>query len=138
MTKDELRNSLIANGWEVAALDQWRLVEQLGERSMYDVPAVSPEDRFGTSQVVVIDDGGAGETATARGFIAGADETFDQAVRDYVRGIEESVGAIFAIEITRTNEPDEVALATAYNSDGSQANYVVKRRNATFGQVQLT
>jgi len=135
MTKNELRQSYVDAGWTVQAVAQWLLVSEVDGKRKYDVNAVSPENRFGTAQVVVDDDGGAGESAVAQGFWVDQGETFSQAVRDYARTLEQ--GGIFAITVEDISEQDEVAEALVYNADGSTARYAVKRRADTFSVVAL-
>jgi len=134
-TKSELRGTYVAAGWEVQQVQNWLLVSEVEGKRLYDVNVVSPEDKWGTAQVVVVDDGGAGETATAAGFWADQPSTFDADIRSYARGLEgNAVGAttIFAITVTQVFAADEVALATAYMADGTHSSYVVKRRADTF------
>ncbi len=135
MTKTELRDSFIAQGFAVQPVAQWTLVSQVEGVVKYDANVADPSFRFYTAQVVVTDDGGPAEDATPLGSLVTPEITFDEAVRTYVLGLE--VAPIFAIAITQTFPADEVALATAYNNDGSQANYVIKRRADTFSFVQL-
>ena len=130
MNKSELRQSYVDAGWEVQPVANWILVSQVGSKVKYDVNAASPDNSFGTAQVVVIDDGGAGETAVAAGFWADSPVGFGAAVRDYARGLEG--GTVFAVEVTNVNEADEVATAKAYSDIGAVSEYVVKRRAGTF------
>jgi hypothetical protein len=135
MTKNELRQSYVDAGWTVQAVAQWLLVSEVGGKRKYDVNAVSPENKFGTAQVVVDDDNGAGETAVAQGFWVDQGETFSQAVRDYARTLEG--GSVFAITVEDISEQDEVAEALAYMDDGSKVRYAAKRRGGTFSVVEL-
>ena len=135
MNKTELRQSVVDQGWTVQQVSDWVLVSQVEGVRKYDVNVIDPDNKFFTAQVIVTDDGGAGETAVASGGLVEQAESFDEAVRDYVSTLEG--GGIFAIAITQTYPQDEVALATVYNDDGSQANFVVKRRTDTFSFVQL-
>ena len=135
MTKTELRQSFVALGWEVQPVVQWVKVSEVQGKSKYDVNAVSPEDAFGTAQVVVVDDSGAGESATAAGFWVAPSTTFDEDTRAYATGLEG--GNVFSVSVTDVNSADKVALATAYMSDGSVNNYVIKRRADTFSYQLL-
>jgi hypothetical protein len=141
MNKSELRQSFVDDGWTVQAVANWQLVSNVEGVVKYDANYVSPDNRFGTAQVIVTNDGVAGETAVASGAFVTPEVTFDAAVRDYVTSLEGVTVAnvvIFAVAVTKTFPQDEIALATAYKADGSQANYVVKRRNGTFTPQALS
>ena len=135
MTKSELRQSYVNEGWEVQPVAQWAKVSEVEGKAKYDVNAVSPDNRFGTAQVVVTDDGGASETAVAEGFWKEASSTFDAEVRGYVSSLEG--GPVFAVAVTEVYSGDEIAEAKAYMDDGTVNNYVVKRRSGTFSFKQL-
>ena len=137
MNKVELRQSFVDLGWEVQPVANWTKVSEVGGKVKYDANAASPDDNFGTAQVVVVNDRVTGESATAAGFWATAPTvtTFADAAHTYTSGIEG--GSIFAVSVTDTNEDDEVAKATAYMIDGSVDNYVLKRRAGTFSFMLL-
>ena len=130
MNKTELRQSFVDLGWEVEPVAGWIKVSEVQGKSKYDVNAVSPEDAFGTAQVVVVDDSGAGESATAAGFWVAPSTTFHEETRAFASGLEG--GTVFAVAVTDVNAADEIALATAYMSDGAVNNYVIKRRSNAF------
>lgn len=136
MTKTELRTTYVGNGWTVQPVAEWSLVSSVDGVVKYDANVVSPDNVFGTAQVVVTDDGGGGEDATPLGFWVDADESFDAAVRSYAQTLEG--GSLFAVAVTQTYPADEVALATAYMTDGTATEYVVKRRSDTFSQQALS
>ena len=130
MNRAELRQSFVDLGWAVEPVSSWIKVSEVQDKTKYDVKAVSPDDAFGTAQVVVVDAGGAGEVATAAGFWATPSATFDESIRAYASGLES--GSVFAVAVADVNNADEIALATAYMSDGAVDNYVIKRRSDTF------
>lgn len=128
MTKEQLRTSYVDKGWEVQPVSDWTLVSSIEGKEKYDVNAVSPENKFGTAQVVVKD----GE-ATALGFWVDAPTTFAVDLRAFIDTME--AGTIFAISVTEIKEADEIAEVKAYKESGSDVtvdSYVVKRRNDTF------
>jgi hypothetical protein len=101
----------------------------------YDVLAVSPENVFGVTQVVVTANGEVNETATAEGFWKTRPSTFMDALRNYIRSLE--AGTVFATAIKESFDTDEVATVNAYFTDGSVKTFVVKRRNNMFTHKQL-
>lgn len=135
MNKSDLRQSYIGAGWEVQPVAQWVKVSEVGGKTKYDVNAVSPDNVFGTAQVVVTDDGGASESAVAEGFWKEVSATFDAEVRGYVSSLEG--GTVFAVAVTEVYSGDEIAEAKAYMDDGMVNNYVVKRRSGAFSFTQL-
>lgn len=135
MTKSELRQSYVNEGWEVQPVAQWVKVSEVEGKAKYDVNAVSPDNKFGTAQVVVTDDGGAGETAVAEGFWKEASPNFDAEVRSYVSGLEGN--GVFAVAVAQVYAGDEIAEAKAYMDDGTVGEYVVKRRQGAFSFAQL-
>lgn len=135
-TKTELRDSYIAAGWAVQPVANWLAVSLVDGRQKYDVQVASPDDEFATAQIVVDDDGGPSEDARAVGVQWDKLSVgFDEALRSFIQSIE---GAqVFAVSVDQTFPEEEVAVATAYMDDGSQAKYAVKRRNGTFSVKAL-
>ena len=131
MTKEELRQSYVDLGWEVAPVAQWLLVSKVEGKEKYDVNCVSPTNAFGTAQVVVDANG-----AVAEGFWKESDESFTEALRTEARSYEAGA-TIFAVTIGEVKEADEVGEVTVYKEDGSKETYVVKRRGGTFSHVAI-
>lgn len=151
MTKEELRADYISKGWTVDPIfitisgpdgdvqqPNWKVVSNVDGVVKYDVNVISPENRFGTAQVVVTDDNGAGESAVADGFWVDKVQpiTFEGELKTYLETIEASA-QVFAVAVTLANTTDEIAECKAYMEDGSVKNYVVKRRNDTFTHKEL-
>jgi hypothetical protein len=135
MNKAELRDSYVAKGWEVQPVADWRQVSSVEGKVKYDVNVVSPKEDFATAQVVVVDDGGAGETAVADGVWKDKEPTFDTRLRDHLATLE--AGPVFAVAVVETYGADSVAECKAYMNDGSVKDYVVKERNDTFDHKEL-
>lgn len=127
MTKEELRTNYINQGWEVQPIADWILVSFVEGKVKYDVNVVSPENRFGTVQVVVVDNEGVNEEATAEGFWKEIATPFRDEVRTFLDTKE--VGTVFAVAITNVFEEDLIAEAKAYLTDFSTKNYVIKKRD---------
>lgn len=127
MNKEALRTEFINKGWEVQPVADWTTVSVIEGKTKYDVNAVSPENVFGTAQVVEDANG-----AVADGFWKDkVDFTTD--LRAFLDSKE--AGAVYAISATEIKEADEVAEVKVYSgvTGGVEvATYVVKRRNDTF------
>ena len=136
MTKEELRTHYTGLGWEVQPVQNWLLVSSVEGKHKYDVNVASPDNKFGTAQVVVTDDGGANEEAVAEGFWKEAATSFTEALRTHARSFEDAA-AVFAVKLGDVSEADEVGDVTVYKTDGSIEKYVVKRRNDTFEHTVL-
>lgn len=141
MTKQELRDYYAGLGWEVpeptiidseGTRSNWQKVSNVEGKVKYDVPVVSPDNKFGTAQVVVTDDGGAGETAVAEGFWKDQPATFNDELRTFLDSKEG--GQVYAIVTNEIFVADEAAEVTAYQgaSTVSPKRYIVKKRNDTF------
>lgn len=135
MNKAELRTQYITEGWEVQDVVDWRKVSEVKGKVKYDVNAVSPDNKFGTAQVIVTDDGGASEEAIADGFWKTSTTSFSEALRTFARGLEG--GVLFAVKLGEVSEQDEVGLVTAYFTDKSTKTFAVKRRNSAFSHQEL-
>lgn len=132
MTKDELRTSYVDLGWEVQPVASWGVVSVVEGKTKYDVNVVSPDNKFGTAQIV---EDGTG--AVAEGFWKEAVvDTFTSRLRTYLDTIED-LATVFAVAVTDTKEADSVATCIAYMEDGSAKNYVVKERADVFTHVEL-
>jgi len=154
MTKEELRTEYVNKGWEVQPVDVfetrpdpdggtievrtggWNKVSDIEGKVKYDVNAVSPDNEFVTAQVVVTDDGGAGETAVALGAWKDRTPDFGGRLRTYLATVEQAA-AVFAIAVINQFNADSVAECKAYMADGSVKTYAVKERNDTFDHKEL-
>ena len=138
MNKETLRTSYIDKGWEVQPVADWRLVSAVEGKVKYDVNVASPEDKFGTVQVVVLEDGKVGESSTAGGFWKDAVSDFGSDLRAFLTGKEK--GSVYAISVSSTKEQDEVAEVKVYTTvtGGVEVStYVVKRRADVFDFKQI-
>lgn len=131
MNKEELRDSYIAKGWEVQPVANWLKVSEVEGKAKYDVNAVSPDNVFGTAQVV--EQNG---IATAEGFWKDKADSFEGRLRTYLDTIEANA-SIFAISTKTLSARDSVAVCIAYKEDGTLSEYVVKERDNTFSFNQL-
>lgn len=150
MTKEELRTQYIGQGWQVDPITVtendadgnpvtrpvWRKVSEVDGLVKYDVNVVSPKKVFGTAQVVVANDGEAGEDAEPLGFWKQEEVDFVGALRAHLATLEANA-QVFSIAVKEVYNPDEVAVCTAYMENGSTKNYVLKRRNNTFSHKEL-
>jgi hypothetical protein len=136
MNKTQLRDDYISNGWEVQPVANWRLVSSVEGKNKYDINAVSPDNKFGTAQCVVTDDGGPSEEAIPLGFWVTPETSFNAALRTYLDTLE--TGDVFATAATQVFADAEVAEVNGYKTDGSVAKYCVKRRSGTFSAQLLT
>ena len=140
-TKAELRATYLADGWKIESPADWRRVSREGAPGpvIYDVGIFTPAPNgvYRTAQVYVTDDGGAGESAEARGALVVAEATFDAELRTYLDTLEGN-SSIFAISVTQSFSTDKVAEVKAYLEDSSTATYVVKQRADTFSFKALT
>lgn len=130
MNKEQLRDSYVAQGWEVEPVANWTLVSNIEGKHKYDVNVVSPDNKFFTAQVVVINDGIAGEEATPLGALEPQIETFGEGLRAFLDTKEG--GQVFAIGVTKVYDEDAVAEVKAFMVDNTTQNYVVKKRNDVF------
>ena len=132
MTKETLRTSYTDLGWEVQPVANWTVVSLIEGKTKYDVNVVSPENVFGTAQVVEDSSG-----AVAEGmWKVDAVDTFKTRLRTFLDTIE-VVATVFAVSVTDTKEEDGVATCTVYMEDGSLKNYVIKERTGTFSYIEL-
>ena len=140
-TKAELRATYLADGWKIESPADWRRVSREGAPGpvIYDVGIFTPAPNgvYRTAQVYVTDDGGAGESAEARGALVVAAATFDAELRTYLDTLEGDA-KIFAIAVTQSLSSDTVAEVKAYLESGTTATYVVKQRAGEFSFKVLT
>lgn len=142
MNKTQLRQSYVDAGWEVANVADWLRVSEVEGKVKYDVNAVSPENVFGTGQVVVTDDNGQNEEATALGFWVDSPSSFEEDLRTWARSFEGVTpagfpAAIFSVSLEDTRPVDEVGDLRVTLDDGTVRTFRVKRRNDTFTFVEL-
>lgn len=130
MNKTELRDSYIAKGWEVQPVANWLKVSEVEGKVKYDVNVVSPDNVFGTAQVVITGDNTPEEATEVLGLWKEKEEgaTFQERLRTFLNGIEE-VASIFAVKTKDVSEKDAVATCSVYKTDGTTQTYVVKERD---------
>jgi len=131
MNKEELRTHYVGLGWTAQPVADWRKVSDVEGVEKYDVNVVSPDNVFGTAQVVVRDG-----VATAEGMLKDKVESFTEALRTHARSFE-AEAPVFAVKLGEVSEQDEVGEVTVYNTDGSTVSYVVKRRDGAFEHQAL-
>lgn len=139
MTKEQLRQSYVDQGWEVEPIDQWRQVSAVGSKTKYDVPVVDPNGQFYTAQVVVKEDNTAAEEAEPEGQWKVDEPSFSQRLNTYLRSLEG--GQLFAVAVDRAFSGQEVAECFGYFDDGTgvtRRTYVVKYREQQWSYEQLT
>lgn len=132
MTKDELRNDLISNGYTVQPVAEWQKVSEVENVSKYDLNVVDSDDNFFTAQVKVVDDGESGETATKLNALAPKEPGFAENLESFLRTQEGNLANVFALSSSNVNNTDRVAEVLAYNTDNTTQKYVVKERDGTF------
>jgi len=128
MTKEEFRAEYLAKGWEAQPVSEWRLVSSVEGKNKYDVNVVSPENNFGTAQVVEDSTG----NVVGAGMWKDTTTNFAEALKDFL--VSKEVGNVYAISTTDIKDMEEVAEVKVYTgvgSDVSVADYVVKRRSGT-------
>jgi len=133
MTKDELRTQYVGQGWTVQPTASWIKTSDVDGKLKYDVNVVSPDNIFGTAQVIVTGDGTSSEAASAWGMLKAPAATFDQDLRAFLDSKEG--GAVYCIAVTNSKPSDEVATVVTYETvtgGVSAKNYVVKRRAGVF------
>jgi len=130
MTKEQLRTEYITKGWTVQEVADWRKVSDVEGVEKYDVNVVSPDNRFGTAQVVVRSD-----EAVADGLLKDKEDSFTDRLRTFVRTLE--AGTVFAVSLGDVSDEDCVGIANVYFTDGTKKTFVVKERNNTFTYKQL-
>lgn len=139
MNKSELRQSYVDLGYEVEPVATWDKVSEVGSTSKYDVNVVSPNGEFYTAQVIVTDDGQAGEAAEASGRWKSTPARFSEELAAYLRSIENDT--VLAIAVTQEYSLDSVALVEAFikatPTTVSKKTYVVYKRNNTFSYSEV-
>lgn len=131
MTKAELRDDLIADGYTVDIVDNWSLVSNVQEVRKYDVKG-EKDGEFFTGQIKVIDEGGENETATAlSGFVPKTSFTDD--LKTFT--LSKEVGSVYAVVTKEVFTGDEFAIVDVYtltSSTISKKVFGVKRRAGVF------
>jgi hypothetical protein len=127
MTYDALLTEYEGKGWKIDRSSAV-IVSDVGGVIKYDINVVSPNNDFGTAQVVVKN----GE-AYATGFWQERTETtFPERLNTYIRSME--AGDVFAITLDQIYASDSAALVTAYQGTTSvtATKFIVKERSNTF------
>ena len=134
MNKVELRDAYVAKGYKVEPVARWIKVSQVETITKYDVNVADPKGSFYTAQVIVENDGEAGEDAKAAGRWEATPETFEESLDAYLRGAEK--GKIFAIVKTQTYPSDQAALVKVYTEEADNTlttkDYLVRYRASAF------
>lgn len=137
MTKEELRTSYLDKGWDVEPVSKWGVVSKIEGKTKYDLNVVSPNDKFGTVQAVVIADGEEGETARARGsWEENTEVTFKDGLNEWLESKEKR--EIYAIAVEELFEDQAIATlkvfvdSTIVEGEIVVERYVSKFRNANF------
>jgi hypothetical protein len=127
MTYEALLADYESKGWKVDRAST-RVVSTVGDAIKYDINVVSPDNTFGTAQVVIKDN-----EAIALGFWKErVGNTFEERLLAFIRSMEG--GDIFAITIEQIYSNDSAALVTAYQGAATvTANkFIVKERDNAF------
>lgn len=138
MTREQLRQQKITEGWKVPAIDEWQLVSAVGlEPKKYDVNNVFNPNResYGTATVVVYDEGTPSESAV------GQDEWkvyFRDELNTFVRSMEKNT--VWAVTVIRVHEQDLVAEVEAIieaNNTGTRKTYFIRKRSGNFEFIEI-
>lgn len=139
MTREQLRQQKISEGWSVPPVSEWQLVSAQGlEPRKYDVNNVFDPNResYGTATVVVYGEGTAEERAVGQNEWKTG---FREDLRTWLDTREG--GAVFAISTEQVYENDEVAIVTAYiedqNGNVTANRYVVRFRSGSFSFMPI-
>lgn len=145
-TKAELRSSYITAGWDIQPLPWQQVSADHLDRVKYDLDVVDPDGEFFTAQVVVTDDGGANESAVAKGRLAMAAETFEDAARAWLLTQETGQPSVFAYRLEIVDNKGESAEATMFEIQPAahpdpervtSQRIIVKRRSGTFSFLPM-
>lgn len=127
MTYDALLADYETKGWKIDR-GSATIVSDVGGVIKYDINVVSPDNQFGTAQVVVKN----GEAYATGFWQERTDTTFAERLNTYVRSME--TGDVFAITVEQIYTADSAAVVTAYQGTATvtATKFIVKERADTF------
>jgi len=133
-TIPELIEDYRSKGWSVDETTL-TLVSKVDDMQKYDVNVVSPDNVFGTAQIIESPDGAIASGIWAEQKVV--TKSFPELLTDYVRSLE--TGDVFAVVIGNIFQNDNSAIATKYTGTTTVAEkqILIKYRNNAFSVKEI-